>query len=461
MDAKTITPVVSTKISPQGGLDVLSRGEVSRLRDFSAGGLHELLRRCALAVLTTGSESDDPRAALERYPTFDIEVQQQDRGIKLELTDAPATAFVDGKLIRGVAELLVSVVRDIVYVSSEIEDAAAFDLETSDGITNAVFEILRNARVLRAGQEPNLVVCWGGHSIKRHEYEYTKLVGYQLGLRGLDICTGCGPGAMKGPMKGATIAHAKQRLFDTRYIGITEPGIIAAESPNPIVNNLVIMPDIEKRLEAFVRAGHGIIVFPGGVGTAEEILYLLGILLHPKNADIPFPFVLTGPRESAAYFEQIDQFLRLALGDEAAKRYQIIVDDPVRVAKAMVEGVELVRRHRLDSKDAFFFNWAIEIPFAFQQPFVPNHQNMASLHLRRDVPVHELAADLRRAFSGIVAGNVKEDGMRAIEQHGPFKIDGEPEIMRALDGLLQAFVAQGRMKMSGEYKPCYRVVGGQ
>ena len=60
------------------------------------------------------------------------------------------------------------------------------------------------------------------------------------------------------------------------------------------------MPDIEKRLEAFVRLGHGIIVFPGGVGTAEEILYLLGILLDPENADLPFPLILTGPRESAA-----------------------------------------------------------------------------------------------------------------------------------------------------------------
>src|SRR3546814_6798022 len=75
---------------------------------------------------------------------------------------------------------------------------------------------------------------------------------------------------MKGPMKGATIAHAKQRQRRPRYIGITEPGIIAAESPNPIVNQLVIMPDIEKRLESFVRLGHGIIVFPGGVGRSEE-----------------------------------------------------------------------------------------------------------------------------------------------------------------------------------------------
>jgi hypothetical protein len=71
--------------------------------------------------------------------------------------------------------------------------------------------------------------------------------------------------------------------------------------------------------------------------------------------------------------------------------------------------------------------------------------------------VHDLAADLRRAFSGIVAGNVKEEGMRAIEQHGPFHIDGEPVIMRALDELLRSFVAQQRMKMSGEYRPCYVV----
>src|SRR3546814_19439406 len=119
--------------------------------------------------------------------------------------------------------------------------------------------------------------------------DLTKEVGYQLGLRGMDICTGCGPGAMKGPMKGATIAHAKQRKRQMRYIGVTEPGIIAAESPNPIVNHLVIMPAIEKRLEAFIRLGPGIVVFPGGVGTADDILYLPAILLLTDNAATPLP----------------------------------------------------------------------------------------------------------------------------------------------------------------------------
>jgi predicted Rossmann-fold nucleotide-binding protein len=265
---------------------------------------------------------------------------------------------------------------------------------------------------------------------------------------------------MKGPMKGATISHAKQRRRHNRYIGITEPGIIAAESPNPIVNHLVIMPDIEKRLEAFVRLGHGIIVFPGGVGTAEEILYLLGILLHPDNAHTPFPLIFTGPRQSAAYFEQIDRFLRLALGDDVARHYQIIVDDPDTVARTMIKGLEKVRHNRLDTKDAFFFNWALQIPLEFQQPFRPTHEAMRALQLHHGRPRHELAADLRRAFSGIVAGNVKEDGVQAIEQHGPFDIDGDADIMRALDKLLQAFVQQHRMKLPGgaAYVPCYRVV---
>jgi hypothetical protein len=243
-----------------------------------------------------------------------------------------------------------------------------------------------------------------------------------------------------------------------RYIGVTEPGIIAAESPNPIVNHLVIMPDIEKRLEAFIRLGHGIVVFPGGVGTAEEILYLLGILLREENANVPFPLVFSGPTSSAPYFEQIDKFIRLTLGDAATKRYEIITGNPTAVARRMANGVGKVREHRLDQRDSFFFNWSINVPLEFQRPFVPTHEAMASLDLHQGRKPHELAADLRRAFSGIVAGNVKEDSMRRIEEHGVFEIHGDPEMMASLDALLRAFVEQRRMKIAGDYKPCYRVV---
>ena len=93
------SPTQNAQILPRASLDILSREEITRLRDATQGGLHELLRRCTLAVLTTGVESDDPRASQVRYPDYDIEVLQFDRGIKLGLKNAPAGAFVDGEIV--------------------------------------------------------------------------------------------------------------------------------------------------------------------------------------------------------------------------------------------------------------------------------------------------------------------------------------------------------------------------
>ncbi|MFC7287199.1 nucleotide 5'-monophosphate nucleosidase PpnN [Herminiimonas glaciei] len=451
--------VVDTQLSPDGRLDILSKAEVHRLLDTRNGGLYKLFRNCALAVLNCGNDTDDAKELLNRYSTFEISIIQRERGIKLDIKNAPASAFVDGKMIKGIHEHLFSVLRDILFTHDEVIANPTFDLESSAGITDSVFHILRNANVLHPHLNPKLVVCWGGHSISREEYDYTKKVGYEIGLREMDICTGCGPGAMKGPMKGATIGHAKQRIPTGRYLGVSEPGIIAAEAPNPIVNDLVILPDIEKRLEAFVRIGHGIVVFPGGAGTAEEILYILGILLHPDNAGQPFPLVFTGPANSADYFKQIDHFIGITLGPQAQKLYKIIVDDPVQVAQAMQDGIKEVREFRKSKGDAYYFNWGLKIDHAFQMPFFPTHENMRNLSLHQNQERHELAANLRRAFSGVVAGNVKESGIRAIEEHGHFEISGDLSIMDPMDKLLAAFVAQGRMKLPGKaYTPCYRVI---
>lgn len=449
---------ISALVTPDTMLNVLSQMEVARLVENNNAAVYESFRRCALAVLNTGAETDNTKQVMEQYRDFDIDVVQQERGIKLNLKNAPGNAFVDGEMIQGIKEHLFSALRDILYVHNELLENSATDFDTSTGITNGVFQILRNSGVLKINRSPSIVVCWGGHSINELEYDYSKEVGYQMGLRGLDICTGCGPGAMKGPMKGATFGHAKQRM-PGRYIGITEPGIIAAESPNPIVSELVIMPDIEKRLEAFVRVGHGIVVFPGGVGTAEEILYLLGILLHPENHDLPFPLILSGPASAAEYFGQIDEFIGLTLGKAAQKRYEIVLDDPVLVAQKMRAGMETVRQYRRETHDAFYFNWVIKIEQDLQAPFKPTHKTMAELSLNPTLPADKLAANLRKAFSGIVDGNVKEHGIHAVAKKGPYQICGDPQIMRPLDALLRSFVAQKRMKIpTEEYIPCYQVV---
>jgi len=454
-----VSDFVDARVGPRGSLENLSQDEIGNLLDSGQGGLYPLFRKCALAVLNSGADTDNAKEIFDRYRDFDIEILRQAWGIKLEMRNAPAAAFVDGEMIRGIKEHLFAVLRDVVFISNEIVASGRFDLTDSASITNAVFHVLRNARVLDTKLRPNLVVCWGGHSIGSDEYQYTKRVGYEMGLRGLDVCTGCGPGAMKGPMKGATIGHAKQRIEHGRYIGVTEPGIIAAEPPNPIVNQLVILPDIEKRLEAFVRLAHGIVVFPGGAGTAEEILYLAGLLLDPVNQEQPFPVVFTGHKDSAAYFEHILSFIGATLGEEAARRFTVIIDDPAEVARHMVRGMSAVREFRRHHNDSYNFNWLLSVPAEFQRPFEVTHESMRALELDRGQPVHRLAANLRRAFSGIVTGNVKDYGIHAIERHGPYELAGDPGIMRLLDELLTAFVAQRRMKLPGSiYRPVYRLV---
>lgn len=468
-------PVVDASISPSGSLELLSQQEVERLRRIGHGHIHELFRRCALAVLNCDDTYDSAEEVYKRYPDFSIEIVQRTRGIKLRLKNAPACAFVDGVIMSGVREHLFSVLRDIVFVSSELYQpddngagSAAADYESirikpaygedAEAIKNLVFDVLRNAGFFHPRVLPNLVVCWGGHAISRDEYDFSKAVGYQLGLRGIDIVTGCGPGAMKGPMKGATIGHAKQRISGGRYIGISEPGIIAAESPNPIVNQLVVMPDIEKRLEAFVRVAHGIIVFPGGVGTLEEILFLLGTLMDPANADICLPVVFAESSVSNGYFQRIDQFLVQTLGDNVRQYYRIVEDDAVQVAKLIKKGMNRVSESRRKNRDAYYYNWLLHIPDEMKSPFEVSHNTMAALKLSRDTPPAQLVVNLRRAFSGIVAGNVKDQGVRLVREKGPFVLRGDRDIMIAIDALLRDFVDVGRMKLIREsYNPCYTI----
>jgi len=446
--------MVDAVITPKGQLEILSKSEISQLQTSHNGRYGALFRNCALAVLSTGVDSDDGHQLLAQHADFSIDVISSPRGVKLSVKNAPENAFVDGDIITGIRDHLFAVLRDIVYLQNQYP----FWERQEKSITDLVFKTLRNARSLKPRKRPNLIVCWGGHSINKVEYDYSKEVGYRLGLRGMNICTGCGIGAMKGPMKGAHIAHAKQRQDSARYIGISEPGIIASEAPNAIVNELIIMPDIEKRLEAFVRLGHGIVVFPGGAGTAEEVLYVIGVLLNEKNADIRVPLIFTGPASAKDYFEQLDNFIGFTLGNEAQSLYEIVIDDPIEVAQKMHRSMRKVYKNRRALDDAFFYNWSLHIDKDFQHSFEPTHENMAKLDLRRSSEKAIFAADLRRAFSGIVAGNVKPDWIVSIQENGPYTLQGDAEVVAALDKLLAAFVKQNRMKISGDYDPCYRLV---
>ena len=166
-------------LRPVRTLNMLSSKEIQGLMS-SQDKVHKLFRQCALAVLNAGSELDDVTQLLEAYRDFEIEVIPQSRGPILSVDNAPPTAFVDGNMIRAVQEHLFSVLRDVVYVNHALN--ISYDLDSRRGVTDAVFDILRNADIVRPNLRPDLTVCWGGNSISRAEYDFTKDVGYQLGF---------------------------------------------------------------------------------------------------------------------------------------------------------------------------------------------------------------------------------------------------------------------------------------
>jgi hypothetical protein len=404
-------------------------------------------------VLNSGVTSDDGAAMFARFSAFSIEFERDPRGLKLILNHAPAHAFVDGTLIETIHDHVFAVLRDLVY-GRQLESPQT---PISHSSTDLIFQILRHAQIFDRGNELSCVVCWGGHAVSKTEYDYSKAVGRELGLRRFDICTGCGPGAMKGPMRGALLAHRLQHQSNGQFLGITEPGIIAAEPPNGVVSDMVIMSDIEKRLEAFVRVAHAIVIFPGGAGTFEELLYLLSILLHRDNTSSAPPVILTGPASAVSVIDAYLQFVETTLGQQARQALSVIVDDPVGVAQTVQAAQHHVRQQRIEQHDSYDFNWTLQIPPELQTPFEPTHAHMAALNLSTDQPIGTLAAQLRCLFSGIVAGNVKPAVQAAIRTEGPFTIAGDPPIIAALDRLLNQLIDEQRMKIQGDYEPCYRL----
>ena len=76
---------VDAEVWPEGSLEILSQVEVDQLRNQGEGGLYTLLRRCILAVLNSGANTDDARTVLEKHKDFSVGFIQLDRGLKLSL----------------------------------------------------------------------------------------------------------------------------------------------------------------------------------------------------------------------------------------------------------------------------------------------------------------------------------------------------------------------------------------
>lgn len=105
---------------------------------------------------------------------------------------------------------------------------------------------------------------------------------------GVSVLTGGGPGIMVAASCGA--AEGSKPGKKGRTLGITVAGV-DEEFVNPCADTLRVSYFFMRKW-LLIRYSVGYVVFPGGVGTMDELFDLLNMLKHNKIP--PFPVVLIG-----------------------------------------------------------------------------------------------------------------------------------------------------------------------
>lgn len=403
-----------------------------------------------------------------RDPHFRLEIESKRSTLRVVLHGLPPSKVVGGRLVRQKEVQIMAGIRDLLF-------SRLLDQPGKDGasVTEYVFNFVRNARLLTKEDHRDnpygRVMIQGGHHIPKFEGTHHKRLGFGLGLLGLEAVTGSGPGSMEDPFKGALRGYTMMHL-PRKFIGITEDGIISGEPCNDYIDHLIVFPDIEKRLEAFVRMSRAGLMLPGGVGTLEEILTILWIKLHPRNKGLRFPLYFCEPIQSHGYFRRILEFLTLCFGIDFVKAGHLryyesdTVNredprlDPRRAAfdlhEEMKANAEAITRTTGESAESWgaLWNWDLYFPESLQRPLSITHEFVESLRFDRGMPAEDLFFSLRSLCSALVETNVRDRTL--IDRKGPFRLKGDPTILLAVDHLFQEFARDGRMG-GREYKCPY------
>lgn len=143
----------------------------------------------------------------------------------------------------------------------------------------------------------------------------------RLVKNGVSILTGGGHGVMVAASCGA--AEGQPHNKKARTLGITVAGV-DERFINPCADSLRVSHFFIRKW-LLIRYSVGYVVFPGGVGTMDELFDLLNLLKHHKVP--PFPVVLIG----TAYWQPIlawfyDLAMKEGLLDENLAKLFVVTD---------------------------------------------------------------------------------------------------------------------------------------
>ena len=119
------------------------------------------------------------------------------------------------------------------------------------------------------------VAVFGSARLKAEDREYKDVreMASRLTEIGCDIVTGGGPGLMEAANEGAARSRGARK---TRSFGLTIA--IPYEKANPYLDSVTAHRTFFSRLHHFVRMSQAFVLFPGGIGSALELMMVWQLL---------------------------------------------------------------------------------------------------------------------------------------------------------------------------------------
>jgi uncharacterized protein (TIGR00730 family) len=162
-------------------------------------------------------------------------------------------------------------------------------------------------------------------------YEAARAAGRGFAERGWAVVTGGGPGVMEGANRGAREGGGLSVGFNIE--------LPHEQRSNPYLDIEVTFEHFYARKVCFVKPSEGFVIFPGGIGTLDELFESLTLIQTGKVAE--FPVVLFG----SEYWRGLVDWLRtgpLAAGTISPDDLAMfaVTDDPARAVELVAGSYE-------------------------------------------------------------------------------------------------------------------------
>jgi uncharacterized protein (TIGR00730 family) len=179
------------------------------------------------------------------------------------------------------------------------------------------------------------VAVFGSARLKPEDPEYRDVreMASKLTELGCDIVTGGGPGLMEAANEGAAHSRGKRK---TRSYGLTIA--IPYEKANPYLDSVTAHRTFFSRLHHFVRMSQAFVLFPGGIGTALELLMVWQLLQVGFMTERPVILIGEMWRGLVDWMRR-DMVPRKVVNPEDL--------DLVRLTSSIEEAVRIIRAHKL------------------------------------------------------------------------------------------------------------------